>query len=295
LRIIHPVVIICTSDIQDMVRSIASLETVIYGTSTLKNISCIQCPVGDIDVGIICGMINNSVVEYFRSVGVKSFISTTYPRRLHHSWEKRVVYITHSQYGGVTDHHQHFHHFFLGERSDRSITSFLQSRDAYTIIDDSIWAKRKLRAPVEKVVRPLRVKNVGTDRAPIIHIGGLLPHSDIDRCVVYTPSIGLDRNTWGIRRLSYGEKIDSLDMDRNLFFSRVSRNSQDKLLNCSPITVIPCLSWMMAIHQAWRGPMDVTLLPRRKIARSASPLPEVRLELDSSSLLKALRRRMVKI
>lgn len=93
-----------------------------------------------------------------------------------------------------------------------NVDDLRHSRDAHTIIDDSIWCTNKRRRPDPIEVNPLRVLNIATEESPITHIGGLLPASTMSKCTIITPSVGLPVSLWGIRKLSKGEIFNALDL-----------------------------------------------------------------------------------
>ena len=67
-----------------------------------------------------------------------------------------------------------------------------------------------------QAIRPLKVVNVGTEKSPIFHIGGLLPHDLLSRILVTTSGIGLPNLSWGVRKFLMREKLDALDVDQEL-------------------------------------------------------------------------------
>ena len=197
------------------IRSVCEGDTLIC---TMKNASdgIIVAAANGCSVALIDTTINSTICSWLLGAGIKSFISTTQPRRLHKSWKRSSVILSHEAFGGVTDKLQQFS--FCTQESfirTNNIDKLRHSRDAFTIIDDSVWCQNKRRRPQLDEVVPLRTVNVGSEKFPIFHIKGLLPCQDILHCRIISPAIGLKKNMWGIRRLTTGELMDALDISQD--------------------------------------------------------------------------------
>lgn len=149
-----------------------------------------------------------------------------------------------------------------------SVDHMLHQRDAYTIVDDSVWCTRKRRQPSPLEVVPLRIVNVGSSRVPIIHIKGLLPSSGLLKCQIITPAIGLKTGCWGIRHLTSSEILQAYDMSADLLPASINWR---KFLNHRPI---PGKIWEVV------GTMVAAVdLPLTSVSDSVSPK---RLKIDTT-------------
>ncbi len=130
-----------------------------------------------------------------------------------------MITIEHWQFGGVTDHLQQMFIFYQHDTTLNSIKRFKHAHDAHTIIDDSVWTSIKRLAPTVQKLHPLQVMNVGSPLVPVYHIGGLLHSVGLKGCRVFTPSIGLSKGTWGIRKLTISEILLALDISPDLILA----------------------------------------------------------------------------
>ena len=181
-----------------------------------------------------------TLTEWLSGLGMTSFITTLSPRQIHKLWKRQVTFLDHSTFGGVTDCTQRFYFFTRSQLELNTVDALKHQRDAHTIIDDSISCSRKRRKSVPSIITPLSVQNIGTDKYPIYHIGGLLPCTILPHITIATTGIGLPKETWGIRKLSPIEICDAADISHNLLPSHIPILSffNDKL--------IPVRLWMVA-------------------------------------------------
>jgi len=218
-------------------------------------------------VGFVDGPLNGTICQWFLSIGVESILSTNQPRRLHESWHKYPFTISHKDYGGVTNAVIKF--FFITQQQcvQKENSNLKHSRDAYTILDDSIWCTRKRRKPAPLDDHRLEVVNVGSTSYPIFHIGGLLPCLDIKSCTITAPGIGLENKVWGVRRLTRGEILNALDMSADV----VPDEFNWKVLVTPHI--IPAMCWFIGAV-SWLGVANESAFSRLE---SAPPLKRVRI------------------
>ena len=153
------------------------------------------------------GPLNATLCKTFYTWGITTILCTETPRRLHSSWYRFSLWVEHKLYGGVTDATPQFYLLSTHHHSTRNLQHLHHSRDASTIVEDSVWCTRCRMKPSTLPPSSLKVVNLGTDKNPLIHIGGLLPLSTLLSCTVITPAIGLKSGLWGIRRLTSLEKL----------------------------------------------------------------------------------------
>ena len=131
------------------------------------------------------------------------------------------------------------------------------------------------------------MKNIAFIRNPIYHIGGLLPIKELNSCRVITHSIGMDKNAWGVRRLSNNEVYDCLDISKELIPTDFNFKSW---INEQPI---PAQSWIVmgslvcGIDSDYR--FDKTHLPApKRLALSAADPPALGINQTDIFLLYGL-------
>ena len=165
---------------------------------------------------------NATWTEWLAGLGVTSFITTLAPRCMHKSWKRQVTVWCHSTFGRVTDCTQQFHIFTQSQLKLNTVDILKHQRDAHTIINNYIWCSRKRRKPIPSIVTPLSVRNIGTERYPIYHIGGLLPSTILPHMTIATLGIGLTEEIWVIRKMSPIEICDAVDISHGPLPRRIS-------------------------------------------------------------------------
>ena len=186
-----PVMILCTHDLVDIIRSISS-KTTFVGVIQDYIDGMIDHPVGNVKLALIQGNLNNTILKLLTGLNIRLFLGDRLPRRLHSSWRLERVIIEHKRFGGVTTSVKSL---FVGWCKDDEVhllnpKHMEESRDASTIHDDSIWCYKFKRRPKEMEIKPLRCVNLGSAAVPIYHIGGLLPIQNLFRCSIVCPARG---------------------------------------------------------------------------------------------------------
>ena len=238
---------------------ISAVNTLVSSLDGLNKTAIIMA-CDNISVGFVNGTMNSSICQWFTSIGVTQILSLRTPRRLHHSWNKSSVTVHHKEYGGVTDSVATF--YFLSQIPIKmnDMKHLLHTRDAHTIIDDSVWCLRQRRRPAPVATHPLSVVNVCASSSPVFHVGGLLPLSSLKRCTIITPAIGLKKHVWGIRELTPTEILHALDFSPDLlpptlvWQEFVHKNA------------IPGMCWVIGaltfLHAGVNTPFEETIQPR---------------------------------
>lgn len=267
LQYYTPVVVIGHKSLLQILHSVCHSTTVLGSFDNLDDpvITSVACT-ATVCFGDRC--LNSGLCEWLIGMDISIVVTTHSPRRIHSSWRRTVSIINHWDFGGVTDHTQRIFIFCQYEPTLNSIESFKHARDAHTILDDSVWTSIKRRAPTMRKIHPLQVKNVGSTSVPLYHIGGLLPRVGLKSCRVITPSIGLPKGTWGIRKLTTSEILLALDISPDLI--PVSTHLLPFLDDLSP----PARIWELSGHL-------VMTFPRAFMPDSeAVPRPPKRLKID---------------
>ena len=283
--------IVCAEDLMEVIAIMVPSTTLILSGRKMESLTLPDHLCDAMTLGIVSGSINNTIIGVLRSAGVIEFLTSVCPRRLHASWKKHHLSVSHARYGGVTDHVQSFWLCSIYNISLGDVSGEQEERDAFTIVDDSIWCNRKRRSPNPKAIRPLKVVNVGTEKSPIFHIGGLLPHDLLSRIFVTTPGIGLPKLSWGVRKLSMGEKLDALDVDQELIPKGKLTLCGSLLAERCPLTSIPCKSWIIALQSLCRVTSGVVSMNDCKRQKS-SKLGRIVLGIDSSVVLQTISNKM---
>ena len=267
--------IVCPKKLVPVMRLLTDTDSLICATEERNN-SLVVSAACNCATAIIDGTVNASICQWLLGVGIRSFLSSNDPRRLHSSWRKVSVSLDHKHYGGVTDSVHRFTYYTLSTCVVKNAVDRLRhERDAYTILDDGIWCYNKRRKPKETRIIPLRVVNVGSNKHPVIHIGGLLPCTNVFHCTILAPSIGLSKQMWGLRKLSLGEVYDALDLSQDLC---------DKVKNVRDLlgsSVIPVGLWSVAANMflpitdrvVSTLPHDNTRAKKRMRITSYAPVP----------------------
>ena len=276
------------------------LETLCGGTTVVCTIDsmtdALVCTnAATADLCFVDGMLNATICEWISGVGINLIITMTHPRRIHSSWIRTMVPLIHSDLGGVTNYEGKCYLFSREHLSIASLDTFKHHRDAYTIIDDSIWCTVKRRRPHTPAAHPLRVINIGSNTKPVYHIHGLLPIDEVLQCVIVTPGIGLGINTWGIRRVTQGEVLCALDMSHDLIPTGFS------LSMLRDTTLIPARIWevagCVAMNTATSGALDRSRHPPKRLRVDLfhpAPLGVAHDELFSNLQLQSIAQSAVK-
>ena len=161
-----PVVVVCSGNIVSLLVEIFSDDTVIITYDMLTDPGV--CKISSTaSICFVDGTMNSSYCEWLMSVDISTFITTKIPGRIHSSWHRKQIEIVHQLYGGVTDHVQSFYVYSRKQVLVHCVKDLLHSRDAHTIMDDSVWCNVKRRKPTPVEIHPLRVENVGSNDSPI--------------------------------------------------------------------------------------------------------------------------------
>ena len=239
LQMFCPTVVVCAADIHQHIVSISSPDVLIVTMQGI-NFQDLGKACKGADIAFATGRLNATIMNSLISLGVSSFLSTHTIRRRPSTWNVKPFTVVHKTYGGVTDGAHRFYFYCQDEIQTKDVSHLYHSRDAYTIIEDTVWCKNKQRRPESVFHGELKVVEVGSSEKPLIHIGGLLPLKELRSCTVITPSIGLSSTVWGVRQLTSMEIFTALDLSPDFLKSSLPLNI------VAPKPVIPALSWIVA-------------------------------------------------
>ena len=101
-------VIVCAEDLMEIIAIMVPSTTLILSGRKMESLTLPDHLCDAMTLGIVSGSINNTIIGVLRSAGVIEFLTSVCPRRLHASWKKHHLSVSHARYGGVTDHVQSF-------------------------------------------------------------------------------------------------------------------------------------------------------------------------------------------
>jgi hypothetical protein len=168
-------------------------------------------------VGLVDGRMTAEVADLATSMTLHTVTATLAARRALLGWNSKKVLVSHTRIGGVTEAQPQKHRFDRCA-SDYKVGSIAPGppRDVETVLSSQGGTGHYSTAPVARAVEPLAVVNLGCNKHPIFHGGGMLP-GVLDRGIrVLTPCVYAPQVNWAVRPISYLEALVCKDLSETL-------------------------------------------------------------------------------
>jgi hypothetical protein len=168
-------------------------------------------------VGLVDGCMTAEVLALAADMTLHAVTATLTARRALPGWTSQKVLVSHARIGGVTQAHPRIH------RYDRCAVDYQVGnidpgapRDVAIVLLAQGGTRHYRTAPATRAVEPLAVVNLGCEKNPIFHGGGLLP-GVLDRGIrVLTPCVYAPQGKWAVRPTTYLEALLCKDVSETL-------------------------------------------------------------------------------